>query len=50
LEEDKPKPKKEKPEQKEKRQTAFKRRKEESRADIEEMEDDYRALKKVEKG
>lgn len=50
LEEDKPKPKKEKPEQKEKRQTAFKRRKEESRADIEEMEDDYRALKKWKKG
>ena len=46
---DNPKPKKEKVKE-EKRQTAFKRRKEESRADIEEMEDDYRALKKLKKG
>jgi ATP-dependent RNA helicase DDX55/SPB4 len=49
LDADKPKPKKEKVKE-EKRQTAFKRRKEESRADIEEMEDDYRALKKLKKG
>ena len=49
LEADKPKPKKEKVKE-EKRQTAFKRRKEELRADIEEMEDDYRALRKVKKG
>ena len=49
LEADKPKPKKEKLKE-EKRQTAFKRRKEELRADIEEMEDDYRALRKVKKG
>ena len=46
---DTPKPKKEKVKE-EKRQTAFKRRKEELRADIEEMEDDYRALRKVKKG
>ena len=49
LEVDTPKPKKEKVKE-EKRQTAFKRRKEELRADIEEMEDDYRALRKVKKG
>lgn len=49
LEQDKPKPKKEKVKE-EKRLTAFKRRKEESLADIEEMEDDYRALKKLKKG
>ncbi len=49
LEVDTPKPKKEKVKE-ERRQTAFKRRKEELRADIEEMEDDYRALRKVKKG
>ena len=49
LEVDTPKPKKEKVKE-EKRQTAFKRRKEELRADIEEMEDDYRTLRKVKKG
>ena len=50
LDENKPKLKKEKPVKEEKRLTAFKRRKQESLEDIEEMEDDYRALKKLKKG
>jgi len=48
---DKPKfKKKDKPEPEAKRLTAFKRRKEESKADLEELDDDYRALKKWKKG
>ena len=48
---DKPKFKKnDKPEPEAKRLTAFKRRKEESKADLEELDDDYRALKRWKKG
>jgi len=42
--------KQDKPEPEAKRLNAFKRRKEESKADLEELEDDYRALKRWKKG